>query len=239
LAEAGIASRRRCKELVSAGRVQVDGQIAISQGVQIDPEKDAIEVDGKRVLLDVEKVYILLNKPAGYLSTTADLRGRKTIMDLLPSTGKRIYPVGRLDKDTEGLILITNDGDLTYQLTHPKHHVDKVYLVWVAGEPTDESLDRLRRGVMLEDGMTAPAVVERQNCRGKSETPSYSCLRITIYEGRKRQIRRMCAAIGHKVQRLKRIQVGPIHLGDLRPGGYRHLSQAEIEAIKGEALLDA
>jgi hypothetical protein len=169
LAEAGVASRRHCKDLVLAGKVRVNGQIATSPGAQMDSEKDVIEVDGRRVLLDVEKIYILLNKPAGYLSTTADLRGRKTIMDLLPSTGKRIYPVGRLDKDTEGLLLITNDGDLTYRLTHPKHHVDKVYLAWVTGEPTDESLDKLRRGIMLEDGMTAPAIVKRQSCGGRSQ----------------------------------------------------------------------
>ena len=198
---------------------------------QVDPEKDVIEVDGERVVLDVEKVYILLNKPPGYLSTTVDLRGRQTIMDLLPHTGKRVYPVGRLDKDTEGLIIVTNDGDLTYLLTHPKHHVDKVYLAYVAGNPTDESLDKLRRGVMLQDGMTSPAIVERE------DYPGGTCLRITIHEGRKRQVRRMCTAIGHKVKSLKRIQVGPIHLGDLPPGQYRYLSREEVEQLKGEEKL--
>ena len=148
-------------------------------------------------------------------------------MALLPPIDSRIYPVGRLDKDTEGLLLITNDGDLTHRLTHPRHHVDKVYLAWVTGEPTDESLNKLRRGIMLEDGMTAPAFIQREN---------RSCLRITIHEGRKRQIRRMCAAIGHGVQRLKRIQQGPIHLGDLRPGDYRYLSQREVEMLKRETI---
>ena len=151
-------------------------------------------------------------------------------MDLLPHTDKRVYPVGRLDKDTEGLIIVTNDGDLTYLLTHPKHHVDKVYLAYVAGNPTDESLGKLRRGVMLQDGITSPAIVERE------DYPHGSCLRITIHEGRKRQVRRMCTAIGHKVKRLKRIQVGPIHLGDLRPGHYRYLSREEVELLKGEAI---
>jgi 23S rRNA pseudouridine2605 synthase len=151
-------------------------------------------------------------------------------MDLLPPMDKRVYPVGRLDKDTEGLLIVTNDGDLTYLLTHPKHHVDKVYLAYVAGNPTDESLDKLRHGIMLQDGMTSPAIVERE------DYPDGSCLRITIHEGRKRQVRRMCAAIGHKVKRLKRIQVGPIHLGDLPPGQYRHLSREEVEQLKGEVI---
>jgi len=183
-----------------------------------------IEVDGKRVSLNAEKIYILLNKPAGYLSTTADERGRKTVMSLLPPTDKRIYPVGRLDMDTEGLLLITNDGELTYRLTHPKHHVDKVYLAWVEGKPTDESLEKLRRGIMLKDGMTAPALVQMED----------DCLRIIIHEGRKRQVKRMCAAIGHKVLKLKRIQVGPICLGDLGLGEYRHLSQEELRSLKLE-----
>jgi len=187
-----------------------------------------IEVDGKRVLHDrnTEKIYILLNKPSGYISTTTDTHREPTIMDLLPATGKRLYPVGRLDKDTEGLILITNDGDLTYRLTHPKHHVNKVYLTWVCGDPTEESLDKLRKGIMLEDDMTAPAIVQREHC------PNGNCLRITIHEGRKRQIKRMCAAVGLPVLRLKRIQIGPICLGDLRPGDYRYLSKAEIEAFR-------
>jgi len=229
LAEAGIGSRRRCKELVSAGKVRVNGQVAGSPGICIDPENDVIEVDGKPVLYSTDKVYILLNKPSGYLSTTADVHGSRTIMELIPHTGKRLYPVGRLDKDTEGLLLITNDGDLTYRLTHPKHHVDKVYLAWVKGDPSEESLDKLRRGIMLEDGMTAPAIVQREDC------PNGNCFGVTVHEGRKRQVKRMFAAIGHEVLRLKRVQLGSIHLGDLRPGDHRHLSQEEIEALTHEA----
>ena len=193
---------------------------------RIDPAEDVIEIGGKRVLLDVEKIYILLNKLPGYLSTTTAPHGEKTVLDLLPPMNRRIYPVGRLDKDTEGLLLITNDGELTYRLTHPRHHVDKVYLAWVEGEPADKSLEKLRRGIMLEDGMTAPALVEREKSAG------VSCLRITIHEGRKRQVKRMCASIGHEVKRLKRVQVGPIHLGDLRPGSYRNLSQEEVSILK-------
>lgn len=178
------------------------------------------------MLPDEGKVYILLNKKQGYISTTVDPRGHKTIMDLLPPTDKRIYPVGRLDKDTEGLLLITNDGELTHRLTHPRHHVDKVYLAWVRGNPTNEALDKLRQGIMLDDGMTAPALIERESC------PTGTCLRITIHEGRKRQVKRMCAAIGHEVRRLKRIQIGPLRLGDLHPGDHRHLSQEELRTLK-------
>ena len=212
--------------MVTAGKVRVSGRAASSPGSQIDPENDVIEVDGERILLDVEKVYILLNKLPGYLSATTDLRGRKTVLDLLPATNKRLYPVGRLDKDTEGLILITNDGDLTYHLTHPKHHVNKVYLVWVDDNPAEESLDKLRRGIILKDGMTSPAEVERESNKDGV------CLRITIHEGRKRQIKRMCHAIGLKVERLRRIQIGPVHLGDLEPGHYRYLSREEVMSLK-------
>lgn len=148
------------------------------------------------------------------------------MLDLLPPIDKRIYPVGRLDKDTEGLLLITNDGEFTYLMTHPKHHVDKVYLAWVEGNPTEESLNRLRQGIMLRDGMAAPAIVEKE----KDDDGIY--LKIIIQEGRKRQVRRMCATIGHRVERLKRIQIGPIHLGDLKPGDYRYLSQEELNSLK-------
>jgi pseudouridine synthase len=224
--------------------------------MQIDPESDVIEVEGKRVLYDpdAEKIYILLNKLPGYLSAASDSYGVPTIMDLLPHTGKRLYPVGRLDKDTEGLLIVTNDGDLTYRLTHPKHHVDKVYLAWVEGMPDEESLDKFRQGIMLEYGMTAPAIVEIENFYGNKTNSIYThkkdfdrqgsdrfqtchynsstCLRITIHEGKKRQIKRMCEAIGHKVIKLRRIQLGPITLNDLRPGEYRYLTSEEVKSLK-------
>ena len=146
-------------------------------------------------------------------------------MDLLPHTGKRVYPVGRLDKDTEGLLIVTNDGDLTYRLTHPKHHVDKVYLAYVAGNPADESLDKLRRGIMLQDGMTSPAIVDRE------DYPDGSCLRITIHEGRKRQVRRMFASLSHEVLALKRIRMGNLGLGSLAEGRIRQLSVKEVRAL--------
>jgi len=235
LADAGIASRRRCKDLVLSGSVSINGRIAESSGMLIDPENDVIEVEGKRVSYDpdAKKIYILLNKLPGYLSATADSHGVPTIMDLLPHSDERLFPVGRLDKDTEGLLIVTNDGDLTYHLTHPKHHVDKVYLAYVEGTPTEESLDKLRQGIMLDCGMTAPAVVERESYNRNDKTDSKNtCLKITIHEGKKRQIKRMCAAIGHKVLRLKRIQLAQITLGDLRPGEYRYLTQEEVESLK-------
>jgi len=219
-----------------SGIVTVNGEIPESPGIQINPESDVIKIDGKTVSYKTEdKIYILLNKLPGYLSTSSDPRGEPTIMELLPDTGKRLFPVGRLDKDTEGLIVITNDGDLTYRLTHPKHHVNKIYLVWVNGMPTEESLDKLRNGIMIEDGMTAPALVERGTDPKHYHTQSdknVTCLKITIHEGRKRQIKRMISAIGHVVLRLKRIQIGPIVLGDLRPGKYRYLTRSEVEQLK-------
>jgi len=199
--------------------------------MQINPENDVIEVDGKNVLYDpdAENVYILLNKLPGYLSATVDFHGEPTIIDLLPHTDKRLHLVGRLDKDTEGLLIVTNDGNLTYRLTHPKHHVDKVYLVWVEGMPAEESLDKLRQGIMLDFGMTTPAIVDREPSKTDFKN---TCLKITIHEGKKRQIKRMCLAIGHKVLKLKRIQLGPITLGDLRPGEYRYLTPQEVENLK-------
>ena len=157
-------------------------------------------------------------------------------MDLLPHTGERLFPVGRLDKDTEGLLIVTNDGDLAYKLTHPKHKIDKTYLAWVEGIPSESSLEKMRQGLELEDGMTAPANVEivnstdpvsRRNTSGVS-----TCLKIVIHEGKKRQIKRMCYAIGHKVLKLRRIQIGTINLGDLKPGKYRYLTQEEVESLK-------
>jgi len=206
--------------------------------MQIDPKNDIIEVDGVQVSYnpDAKKIYILLNKLPGYLSACVDSRGVPTIMDLLPHTGERLFPVGRLDKDTEGLLIVTNDGDLAYKLTHPKHKIDKTYLAWVEGIPSESSLEKMRQGLELEDGMTAPADVEivnftdhisRRNTSGIS-----TCLKIVIHEGKKRQIKRMCYAIGHKVLKLRRIQIGTINLGDLKPGKYRYLTQEEVESLK-------
>ncbi len=236
LADAGVGSRRRCKELVLSGKVSVNGRIAESPGIQIDPENDNVELDGVKVSYNpnAKKVYILLNKLPGYLSACFDSRGAPTIMDLLPHTEERLFPIGRLDKDTEGLLIVTNDGDLAYKLTHPKHKIDKTYLVWVEGIPSENSLDKMRQGLELEDGITAPAIVEivnSSNCISKQDAVS-TCLKITIHEGKKRQIKRMCYAIGHRVLKLRRIQIGTINLGDLKPGKFRYLTQEEVESLK-------
>ncbi|MGB9595807.1 MAG: pseudouridine synthase [Candidatus Poribacteria bacterium] len=236
LASTGIGSRRRCKELVLSGKVSVNSRIAESPGMQIDPQNDNIEVDGVKVSYNPnnKKVYIILNKLPGYLSACVDSRNAPTIMDLLPSTEERLFPVGRLDKDTEGLLIITNDGDLAYKLTHPKHKIDKTYLVWVEGIPSENSLDKMRQGLELEDGITAPAIVEvvKSNERPTRRNAISTCLKIVIHEGKKRQIKRMCYAIGHRVLKLRRIQIGTISLGDLKPGKYRHLTQEEVENLK-------
>lgn len=212
--------------MLSLGQIRVNGDKIASLGVIIDPENDIVEVNGIKVQPKGEKTYFLLNKPAGYVSTTSDERGRKTILDLLPSTNERLYPVGRLDIDTEGLIIITNDGELTYLLTHPKHNINKVYLAWLDGRPTINDIDKLSKGVMLEDGMTAPALVERENY-SKGD-----CLRITIHEGRKRQVRRMCEAIGYKVLKLRRVKIGFLELGKIPLGKFRRLLPEEVEALK-------
>jgi 23S rRNA pseudouridine2605 synthase len=233
LAEAGIGSRRYCKDLVLSGKVSVNDEIAESSGIQIDTENDLIEIGGKRILYNPnpEKIYILLNKLPGYLSACIDSRGVPTIMDLLPQTEERLFPVGRLDKDTEGLLIVTNDGDLVYKLTHPKHHVDKTYLAWVEGIPSEKSLEEMRNGIVIDSGLTAPADVKIVKCPD-SENKINACLRIVIHEGKKRQIKRMCFAIGHNVLKLRRIQLGTITLGDLKPGKYRYLTQKEVESLK-------
>lgn len=236
LADVGIGSRRNCKDLIESGIVTVNDKIAESPGMQISPENDIIKIKGKRIFdnEDKEKVYILLNKLPGYLSASSDSRDR-TIMELLPDIKKRLFPVGRLDKDTEGLIIVTNDGDLTYRLTHPKHNIDKIYLAWVKGTPDEKSLDKLRRGIELDGYTTAPATVEIENDPAYSfpqKNDEITCLKITIHEGKKRQIKRMCLAIGYSVVKLRRIQLGSIMLGNLPPGKFRYLTQTEVMSLK-------
>jgi 23S rRNA pseudouridine2605 synthase len=226
LAEAGVASRRSCEQLILDGRVQVNGTVVTQLGTKVVPEKDEITLDGKLVLLEEGKQYLLLYKPVGVLSSVSDDRGRKTVIDLLPGVAERVYPVGRLDYDTEGLLLLTNDGALTNLLIHPRHEIKKTYLATIEGTPSAEDLHQLTKGILLSDGMTAPAKVKLAKSRG-----AHTLLEITIHEGRNRQVRRMCAAIGHPVQALKRVQMGPITLGDLQVGQWRHLTAAEVAAL--------
>jgi 23S rRNA pseudouridine2605 synthase len=205
----------------------VDGQVVDHPGTRVEETRSEITVDGRVVRLQ-PVVHILLNKPRGPLSAAVDYRGRQTVVDLLGKLETRLYPAGRLDADTEGLLLITNDGDLTYRLTHPSHEVEKVYEAEVEGTPDRVALERLRRGVELEEGMTAPAQA-RVLARGER-----AVVELTIHEGRKRQVKRMLKEVGHPVLGLKRTRVGPLTLGELRPGEWRELTEGEVEALREE-----
>ena len=232
LAHAGLASRRRCEEMITAGRVRVNGRIVAVLGTQVDPEHDVIEVDGRPVSAAVQHVYLLLNKPAGYLSTASDARGRPTVLDLVASAA-RLYPVGRLDLDSEGLLLLTDDGDLAQRLLHPSFEHQKEYHVCVEGRPTARTLQRLREGIELEDGFTWPAEVDELR-----QAEGCTWLRFAIHEGRKRQLRRMCAAVGHPVRRLVRVRMGPLSLKDLASGEHRALTPGELMMLKHAAGLE-
>ncbi|WP_334143490.1 pseudouridine synthase [Rhabdothermincola sp.] len=224
LARTGLGSRRACEELIAAGRVTVNGEVA-ELGRRVDVDHDRIEVDGVPVSVRPGLVYYLLNKPRGVVSTADDPQGRQTVVSLVPAE-PRVHPVGRLDADTEGLLILTNDGELTYRLTHPRFGVEKEYLAQVAGTPSRRAVRRLRDGVELDDGPTAPARVA---------LVAPNLLRITIHEGRNRQVRRMCEAIGHPVQRLVRSRIGPITDRKLRPGTWRELTPAEVRALERAA----
>jgi 23S rRNA pseudouridine2605 synthase len=232
LAEAGIASRRKCEEIITAGRVQVNGVVVNTLGAKADPDTDHIQVDGKSINQQ-QKVYIMLNKPKGVITSADDPEGRKIVSDFLKGINERIYPVGRLDYDTEGLLLLTNDGEFAHLLTHPKHHIPRTYLATVKGVPHGSLLDKLRAGVMLDDGMTAPAEVEYADIiESKNET----VLTITIYEGRNRQVRRMLEFISFPIIKLKRIKFGELFLTGVPRGKYRHLTPKEIKELRDEAL---
>lgn len=227
LAHAGVASRRTCEELISAGKVRVNGEVVREMGVKIDPEKDRVEVNGQTVGEKEDKIYLMLNKPKGYVTTLRDPQGRPKVVDLVKDTGRRVYPVGRLDFDTEGLLLLTNDGELTFALTHPRHEIGKTYIAVVKGIPDKDKLKRFQKGLRLADGMTAPAKVRVMKKKGAN-----AVLEITIFEGRNRQIRRMCETIGHPVLELKRISMGFLELGNLAEGKYRQLTEKEIRKLK-------
>lgn len=221
LAQAGLGSRRVCEDLIDRRRVRVNGEVA-RLGRRVDPEVDVVEVDGAQIGVRAGLVHYLLNKPAGVITTAADTHGRPTVIDIVPSR-PRVFPVGRLDADTEGLLLITNDGDLAHRLTHPSYGVDKEYLAEVARDPHRGAIRKLREGVELEDGITAPAKVAVLGDR---------LLRITIHEGRNRQVRRMCDAVGFPVVRLVRTRIGSLHDRTLKPGEWRPLTQDEVRALE-------
>jgi 23S rRNA pseudouridine2605 synthase len=226
LAAAGIGSRRACEELIAAGRVTVDGRRA-TLGDRADPRRSVIHVDGERIVTDTRLVYLALNKPRGIVSTMADEQGRAGIRELLGNTvPQRVYHVGRLDTDSEGLLLLTNDGDLAHKLTHPSFGVAKTYLAEVAG-PLPRGVGRtLKQGVVLDDGPAKADAFKLVDAHGRT-----ALIEITLHEGRKHIVRRMLEHVGHPVSRLIRTSVGPVHLGDLRSGRWRHLTRGEVAAL--------
>jgi 23S rRNA pseudouridine2605 synthase len=224
LAECSIASRRASEKLIEEGRVTVNGELAVV-GQPVDPEVDAIEFDGEPVLADT-KIYIVFNKPSGVVTTAKDTHDRKTVLDYLDGVSARIFPVGRLDMDVTGTLLLTNDGELTNRLSHPRYQVDKMYHAWVKGHVKPADLKRLEEGVELEDGPTAPA--QASLLKTQSNT---SLIRLTIHEGRKRLVKRMCAHIGHPVNKLRRVSIGNITASDLQPGEWRYLHKEEVDYL--------
>lgn len=242
LARAGLGSRRACEELIRSGRVAVNGRVVIALGTRVDPARDTVAVDGKPLPAAPAPVYWMVNKPRGFVATVSDLFAPRTVLQLLPEGQPRLFPVGRLDADSEGLLLLTNDGELALRLTHPRYALEKEYLVLVRGLPSDQALLSLREGLPLDGRLTAPAVVGflpgepslawlRGGGGSMLGSPRNVWLRFVIHEGRKRQIRRMCQAVGHPVQRLARVRMGSLGLGALAPGQARRLTAQEIAGL--------
>lgn len=225
LALSGVASRRASEEIILKGRVKVNGKTVTELGTKVT-ESDTVELDGKVIEIEKKKFYIMLNKPVGYVTTVSDEKDRPTVMELLGDVNARVYPVGRLDFNTEGLLLLTNDGDFTYKVTHPKHHLEKTYHVWVTGKAKANALRLLETGVIIDGRKTAPAKADVIEASKGS-----AVLTITIHEGRNRQIRKMCQAVGFKVLALRRVAEGGLNLGNLPLGKWRHLNDAEINLI--------
>ncbi len=226
LAMQGIDSRRKCEEHIKAGLVKVNNEIITEMGFIVDPQKDQIFFNGKPVRDVEEKIYIMLHKPRGYITSVKDNLDRKTVLDLI-DVKIRVYPVGRLDYDTEGLLLLTNDGDFTYSLTHPKHHIDKTYLAQIKGLPSKEEIHQFEEGLIIDGYKTSKAsfTIIKENREN-------SLVQMTIWEGRNRQIRKMCKKIGHPVVTLKRISIGSLGIGNLKVGDYRYLTDKEIRSLE-------
>lgn len=227
IASAGLASRRKAEAMIAQGRVSVNGKVVRELGTRVDPARDHVKVNGRHLEAGQPHVYIMLNKPKGFVSSLSDPEGRPAVKNLLPGVSVRVFPVGRLDYDSEGLMLLTNHGDLAQALMHPRYHVPKTYLIKVKGVLTDEEIQRLERGVALEDGVTSPARVTKVR---KAEQNSW--LEITIHEGRKHQVKRMLEAVGHPVSKLIRVRFGPLALRDVPPGEYRYLTDREANALR-------
>ncbi|HAA24758.1 MAG TPA: pseudouridine synthase [Ruminiclostridium sp.] len=227
MAYCGVASRRKAEEYIRSGMVKVNGVVVTKMGT-IVTEADNVELNGKPVRIEKNKIYIMLHKPREYVTTVRDPQGRKTVMDLVQGINERVYPVGRLDYDTSGLLLLTNDGELAYKMTHPSYEILKVYVATVEGHPSQETIRSLESGIRIDGYVTAPAgvkVIEKYKDRTKLE--------ITIHEGRNRQVRKMCEAAGHPVIMLKRIKLGCLSLNGLKSGQWRFLTQREIKKLKG------
>ena len=225
IAECGVASRRKSEELIKQGRVKVNGITVSEMGVKVSDE-DVVEVDGRKISLEQKKVYIMLNKPVGYISSVRDQFSRNTVVDLIKGVKERIYPVGRLDYDTSGLLLLTNDGDFAFRLTHPKHEMKKTYIAEVEGVPDSNDIESFQNGLRIEDYVTSPAeltVLEKKK--------SSSMVKVVIHEGKNRQVRKMCDAIGHPVISLKRIAIGDLYLKSLPEGQWRYLKEEEIKML--------
>jgi 23S rRNA pseudouridine2605 synthase len=233
LARAGVASRRGADRIVVSGRVRINGRTVREHGVTVDPDSDCVEVDGHRVRLPEQATYIIVNKPIGYVVTMNDPQGRKTVAEFVPRSLAGVIPVGRLDVDTDGLLIMTNDGELAHRVSHPSFELDKVYEVLVGGVLSEKSVRRLERGISLDGTVTAPATID-----SVSTSHNRSTCRITIHEGRKRQIRRMFEAAGHSVRSLRRVRIGPIELGDLKPGHSRSLTERELQVLREAVELD-
>ncbi len=230
LAEIGIASRRKAEEMIIEGRVSVNGKVA-TIGMKADLNRDHIKLNGKLLIRPEPKVYLIVNKPKGVVTSLSDPEGRPTIKDFLKGVKYRVFPVGRLDYDSEGLLFLTNDGDFTHAVLHPSKKIPKTYLVKVKEVLEDNEIEKLRKGIRLEDGVTAPAKVKRVR-----KTEHNSWLEITLHEGKKRQIRRMLDKVGHPVLKLKRIRINGIELGNLESGKYRYLMPDEVDKIKKEVF---
>jgi pseudouridine synthase len=226
LAECGIASRRKCEEYILQGRVKVNGKVVKELGTKIDPNVDIIEFDGKIVRREEKKLYIMLYKPAGYITSSKDPLGRPTVLDLV-KVKERIYPVGRLDFDTSGLLLLTNDGELANTLMHPKYEVVKTYVAKVKGVPTKEEMQRFENGLIIDGRKTSKAKIRLLSVKNGT-----SVVEIKIHEGRNRQVKKMCEAIGHPVIELKRTKIGDLELKGLKPGEWRYLTEEEVRYLK-------
>lgn len=227
LANSGVASRRKAEIMILEGLVSVNGQVVQELGTKINTKEDIITYKGKPLELSKSLVYIMLHKPEGYITTSKDQYDRPTVMDIVRDIGTRVYPVGRLDYDTSGLLIMTNDGELTYKLTHPKHNIEKVYIAKVIGVPDSNSLEKFRNGIMIDNYKTAKAKIDIVKSDGRT-----CSLKIIIKEGKNRQVRKMCEAIGHRTIALKRVATGKLFLGELKRGDHRHLTKAETNYLK-------